>query len=257
MSWIAKACIVLGGLLALLALAWMVFLPAMVQHELRAVTGFNVHVSVLTANPFTGRVVARGFTATNPSTYPKPGFIEVREIRADMGLFSLAFSDRIRIEDLDVDISSIEIVRRHDGRSNAGDFMAAFTGPPQPVAPAPPIGKRTHYFVKTLHVRLDRLVVADFTGSKSYEKAYDLHIDKTYTNVIDSRQLLSPDIVKKLHSFGLHHDVSELLPGDFGRALAEAVGGAAHVESKLQEAVRKTGDAVKGMLDKLDQSPKP
>jgi hypothetical protein len=257
LSWIAKGCFVLGGILALVALAWMAFLPAAVEHELRTVTGFDVHVSSLSANPFTGRVVARGFTASNPATYPKPDFIEVRRMRAEMNLFSLAFSERIRINDLDLDVDRIELIRRHDGRSNAGDFMAAFIKPSEPSSQPTPLGKRTHYFVKTLHLRLDRLVVADYTGSKSYEKSYDLRIDQTYTDVIDSRQLLTPDVVKRIHSFGLHHEVSELLPGDFGRALADAVGGMAQVEAKVQETVIKTGDAVKGALDKLDQSPKP
>jgi hypothetical protein len=257
LSWIAKVCFVLAGILALVALAWMVFLPVVVEHELRTVTGFDIRVSMLTANPFTGRVVVRGFTATNPATYPKPDFIEVRELRAEMNLFSLTFSDRIRINDLDLDVDRIELIRRHDGRSNAGDFMAAFIKPAQPSPQPAPIGKRTHYFIKTLHLRLDRLVVADYTGSKSYEKSYDLRIDQTYTDVIDSRQLLTPDVVKRMHSFGLHHEVSELLPGDFGTALADAVGGAAQVEAKVQETVIKTGDAVKGALDKLDQSPKP
>jgi hypothetical protein len=257
MKWVARGCILLAGLLALLALAWMVFLPSVVEHELRALTGFNIRVTVLTANPFTGRVVARGFTATNPATYPKPGFIEVREVRADMSLFSLAFSDRILINDLDVNIDTVELVRRHDGKSNAVDFAAAFRGPELAASPAPPLGKRTHYFVRRLHLHLDRLVVDDYTGSKSYEKSYELRIDKTYADVIDSRQLLSPDVVKTLHSFGVHHEVSELLPGDFGRALADAVGGAAQVGAKVQDTLRKTGDAVKGVIDKLDQSPKP
>jgi hypothetical protein len=257
LSWLAKLVFILAGFLALLALAWMVFLPAVVEHELRAVTGFNVHVSVLTANPFTGRVVARGFSATNPDTYPKPDFIELREVRADLNPFSMASSDRIRINDLDLDIARIEIIRRHDGKSNAGDFMAAFIKPAPRALPPTAMGKRTHYFVKRLHVRLDRLVIADYTGSKSYEKAYDLRIDQTFTDVIDSRQLLTPDVVKRLHEFGLHHELSELLPGDFGRALADAVGGMAAVGAKVEDTVIKTGDAVKGVLDKLDQSPKP
>ncbi|HEY5079327.1 MAG TPA: hypothetical protein VII43_05750 [Opitutaceae bacterium] len=256
MSWIAKALLLLAGFLALLALAWMVFLPSVVEHELRELTGFNVKVAVLTANPFTGRVVARGFVATNPSTYPKPGFIEVRVVRVDLSLFSLAFSDRIVVDDLDVDIDTVELVRRHDGHANAIDFASAFTVPAA-ASPAPALGKRTHYLVRKLHLRLDRLIVEDYTGSKSYEKSYDLHIDQSYSNVIDSRQLLSPEVVKSLHKFGLHHEVSELLPGDFGRALADAVGGAAQLGAKLQDALRETGDAAKGLIDKLDQSKKP
>jgi hypothetical protein len=256
LSWIAKALLLLAGLLALVALAWMVFLPSVVEHELRELTGFNVKVAVLTANPFTGRVVARGFVATNPSTYPKPGFIELRQVRADLSVFSFAFSDRILVNDLDVDVDTVELVRRHDGHANAQDFAAAFTVPAA-ATPAPAIGKRTHYLVRKLHLRLDRLIIEDYTGSKSYEKTFDLHIDQSYSNVIDARQLLSPEVVKTLHGFGLHHEVSELLPGDFGKALADAVGGVAQVGAKVQDTVRKTGDAVKGLIDKLDQSQKP
>jgi hypothetical protein len=256
-NWIAKAALLLAGLLALVALAWMLLLPSVVEHELRELTGFDVKVAALAANPFTGHVFAKGFVAKNPPAYPKPGFIEVREVRADMSLFSLAFSERILVNDLDVDIDTVELVRRHDGRSNAVDFATAFTGPLAAPSPSTPLGKHTRYLVRRLHVRLDRLIVEDYTGSKSYEKTYDVRIDQRYTNVIDSRQLLSPDVVKTLHSFGLHHEVSELLPGDFGRALADAVGGAAQVGAKMQDTLRKTGDAVKGVIDKLDQSPKP
>ncbi len=257
MKLLAGAALLLAGLLALLALAWMLLLPSVVEHELRELTGFDVRLAALAANPFTGHVVAKGFVATNPSTYPKPGFIEVRVVRAEMSLFSLAFSERIAVDDLDVDIDTVELVRRHDGRANAVDFATAFTGPRAATPAAAPMGKHTRYLVRRLHVRLDRLIVEDYTGSKSYEKTYDLHIDERYANVIDSRQLLSADVVKTLHSFGLHHEVSELLPGDFGRALADAVGGAAQMGAKVQDTFRKTGDAMKGVIDKLDQSPKP
>jgi hypothetical protein len=257
LSLLAKAAVVLAGFLALLALAWMLFLPAVVQHELCAITGFNVRVAVVTANPFTGHVVVRGLSATNPPGYPRPGFAEVRSITADMDLFSRVTSDRIQIRNLDMDIDTIEVVRRHDGRSNAVDFAAAFRRPAEPAASKAPLGAQTHYRVKRLHLRLDRLIVADFTGSKSYEKTFDLKIDETFTNVVDARQLLSPDVVARLRAFGFHHDLSELLPGEFGTALADAVGGAGQIGAKVRDTVQKAGGALKGLVDKLDQSQKP
>ena len=44
------------------------------------------------------------------------------------------------------------------------DFAAAFTVPAAAAAPAPRLGKRTHYLVRKLHLRLDRLIVEDYTG---------------------------------------------------------------------------------------------
>jgi hypothetical protein len=249
-----KVCLSLGLLFALVSLAWMVFLPAIVQRELRESTGFDFRVSVLKVDPFTGQVFVRGLSARNPPGYPSPDFVELSELRADVNVFSWMFSDHVVINELDVDTEKIVIIRRHDGTSNAGDFMARFSRAGPAGAPAP---RSRDYFVRKLHIRLGELSVEDFTGSKSDKKVYKLDIDQSYTNVSDPKQLLVPEVVKTLHSFGLHHDVEQLLPGDFGRALAAAVGGFAQVGSALKGAVQKTGETLKGALDKLDQSPKP
>jgi hypothetical protein len=251
----ARAAIVSAGLIALVALSWMIFLPRIVQRELRVVTGFDFRVAVLTANPFTGRVTVRGLSARNPPEFPRPDFVELRELHADVNVFSW-FSDRVVVDELDVDTAKIVIIRQHDGTSNAGKFMAAFSRPPGEAGSAPQHSPRV-YFVKRLHIRLEELVVADYTGSKTDEKVYKLNIDQSYTDVSDPRQLLVPQVVKTLYSFGLHHDVAQLLPGEFGQALAVAVGGAAHVGTALKGVVQKTGDSLKGAIDKLDHSSKP
>jgi hypothetical protein len=249
-----KVCLSLGLLFALVSLAWMVFLPAIVQRELRESTGFDFRVSVLKADPFTGRVYVKGLYARNPPGYPSPDFVELRELRADVNVFSWMFSEHAVINELDVDVERIVIIRRHDGKSNAGDFMAAFGGGGSAAPRAP---RSRDYLVRKLHIRLGELSVEDFTGSRSDKKVYKLGIDQSYTNVSDPKQLLVPEVVGALHSFGLHHDVEQLLPGDFGSALALAVGGVAQVGSVLKGAVQKTGETLKGALDKLDQSPKP
>jgi hypothetical protein len=250
-----KICLALGILFALASLAWMVFLPRVVQRELRETTGFDFRVAVLKCDPFTGRVLVEGLSARNPSGYPSPDFIELRELRADVNVFSWMFSDHVVINDLDVDTERIVIIRRHDGRSNAGDLFAAFGGGGAPGAAAP--RKSRDYFVKRLHIRLGELAVEDYTGSKTDKRHYTLNIDHTYANVSDPKQLLVPEVVKTLHSFGLHHDVEQLLPGDFGRALAVGVGGVAEVGAVLRDAASKTGETLKGAIDKLDQSAKP
>ena len=248
MNRTAKGGLFLGGVVALVAIAWMVFLPAVVEHELRVVTGFDFRVAVLSANPFTGRVVVRGVAAINPPAYPTPDFVDLRELRADMEMFSWITSGRIVVDDLDLDILKITLVRLHDGTTNAGAFMAAFKRRGPLATPAVP-PKRTKYLVKRLHLRMEQLVVADYMGAKLDEKTYGLNIDQTYINVTGPRQLLVPQVISSLHAFGLRHDVARLLPGDFGSALAAAVGSAADVG-------KRTGEYIKGLLDKLEQSPK-
>jgi hypothetical protein len=260
LSGTAKALLLLGGLFALAALAWMAFLPAVVGGELRAATGFDVRIAVLAANPFTGRVVARGLAARNPPGYPSPDFVTVREVTADVNVFSWIFADRIVINELDVNAERVVIIRQRGGKSNAGEFIAAFSkggaAAPGGQAAGPQRGPG-RYLIRKLRIRLGQLVIADYSGSTPDQSSYDLNIDHTYTNVSSARQLLVPEVVRSLTSFGLRHDTAQLLPGDFGRALAEAVGGTADVEAKLKDAGQKAGKYLKGLFDKLEQSAKP
>jgi hypothetical protein len=247
-----KVCLAVGVFFAVASLAWMIFLPAIVRRELRETTGFDFRVAVLKADPFSGRVVVMGLSAMNPPSYPSPDFFELRELRADVNVFSWLFSDHVVINELDVDTEKIVLIRQHDGKSNAGDFMAAFSH-----GAAAPAAKHRDYLVRKLHIRLGELSVEDYTGSKTDKQDYKLNIDQSYTNVTNPKDLLVPQVVKTLHSFGLHHDVAELLPGEFGSALALAVGGVAQVGAELKNMAQKTGETLKGAIDKLDQSPKP
>jgi hypothetical protein len=257
-----KSVIVLGGGLALLALVWMIFLPRVVEHELRAITGFDFKVVVLTANPLTGRVVVQGLAVRNPSDFPKPEFILLRELNAQVELFALLSGKHV-VDRFDLSIDTIVLVRRHDGKTNAGAFLAAFS-PPKPAgpavserAPAPkPPAKTTPYLIKRLHLSLDKLVVADFSGEKEDEKTYNLRIDRIYNNVTSARQLLVPDVMETLRSFGLRHDITSLIPGDLGKVLAGAMGDAAQVGGGVKDAVKKAGQGLKGFFEKLEQTPK-
>jgi hypothetical protein len=249
----AKACLFLVGLFALAALAWMVFLPVVVERELRAVTGFEVRVTSLAANPFTGSVSAGGLMLANPPAYSVPDFVELRAFKAEINEFSWVFGDRLIIDELSIDASKIELVLERSGRSNAAEFAAAFSRGPAPASPsAPAPSKPFRYLVKSLHLKVDRLVVADYSGLNEVEKTYDLHLDQTFSNVSDPKQLLVPDVIRSLYSFGLNRNASQLLPGEFGKALGDAVGGAAQMGTKVKDAEQRAKNYVKGLLDKLE-----
>jgi hypothetical protein len=254
-----KSLIVLGGGVALLALAWMILLPRLVERELRSITGFDFKVVVLTANPLTGTVVVRGLSVRNPSDFPKPEFVLLRELSAQVELIPLLSGKHV-LDKFDLSIETIVLVRRHDGKTNAGAFMAAFS-PPKPAGaenppPAKVPAKTTPYLIKHLHLALDTLVVADFSGAKPEEKTYNVHINRIYNNVTSGRQLLVPDVMATLRSFGLRQDITSLIPGDMGKLLAGALGDAAQVSGGVKDAVKKAGQGLKGFFEKLEQTPK-
>jgi hypothetical protein len=252
-----KILIGLAALLAVVAISWVLFLPAVVEHDLRSITGFEFKVAVLRVDPFTGRVLVRGLSASNPSDFPRPDFVVLRELDTQVELFPLLSGKHV-IDNFLVNVETVELVRRHDGKTNAGVFAAAFSPPKSqnPSGPPPAPAPTTPYLVKHLHIILDQLVVADYTGAKPEVKTYALHIDRIYNNVTSARQLLVPDVMQTLRSFGLHHNIAGLLPGDFGKALATAVGDATAVGSGVENAVKKTGEGLKGFFEKLEQTPK-
>lgn len=247
-AWFAAALAILA---ALAAAWWAYFLPSIVERQLRAVTGFDVTVAVLRANPATGRVYVRGLSASNPRGYPSPTFIEIRQMSADVNAFSWFFGRRFVVNELDLDAERIDVIRQHDGRSNAAEFMAAFSRPAaEGSGEHRPLFRPRPYLVKSLRIRLAELDIEDYSGSNPYKKVYRLNIDQSYTNVSSAGQLLVPQVVHTLYSFGLRRDIAQLLPGDFGKALAGAIGGASAVGSDLTGALKKA-------IDKLEQRPKP
>jgi uncharacterized protein involved in outer membrane biogenesis len=251
-----KILIFFATLFAIAALAWMVFLPRIAERELRAATGFDVSVRVLSANPFTGRLVVKGLSARNPPGYPEPDFIDLESLDSTIDLFSVVTGGQVVIDSLDVNIAKLEIIRLHGGRSNIAE-CAAKVAPSSNAVPAKEKTAGRGYLIRTLHVRLGELVLQDYSGSVPEKKVYPLNIIHTYANVTDSRQLLVPDVVNTLYKFGLHHDLARLLPGEFGEALAAAVDGVGQVGSKVKDTARKAGDFLKGLVDKLEQSQKP
>ncbi len=256
MSRTASGLFILLGVLALVALAWMAFLPSLVEHELSSRTGFDVRIQSLAANPFTGRLAVHGLVARNPPGYPAPDFVEVRGIAARADLLESATSGRIVLEDLDLDVAKVELVRRRDGPSNADSFSRGLSGPP---APAGSASTSRGFLIRSLHVRLDRLVIADADGARVSEHDYPLRIDQRYRNVTDTRQLLLPGMVSYLYSEGVRGSViASLLPDDFGAALSGALGARGdELKAGLKQAQKKARDFFRGALDKLEQTAKP
>jgi hypothetical protein len=118
-SWLVKIGIFFGGLFALVALAWMVFLPRLAERGLRAATGFDVKVQVLSANPFTGHLLVKGLTAKNPPGYPAPDFVDLRGLEADADMFTLLPGKTLTFESIDLDVAKLDIIRE-TGRIRAG-----------------------------------------------------------------------------------------------------------------------------------------
>jgi hypothetical protein len=248
-----KLLVGLAVLFAAGALAWMLFLPAVVTAQLRSRTGFDATVQSLAVNPFTGRVELRGLLITNPPTFPEHEFIELRGFSANAEVFSL-LSDRPVFTSLVVDVASVTLVVRPDGQTNATAFQhhLASDGDGVPRPPSPP----QKFLIRHLTLRADRLLIVDHTNSLPVSHEYHLGLNQNYTDVTDLRQLLSPTALQSLAPVGLA--LKGLVPGELGDAIGDAVKGAGKAGTGFFKTVgHKAGEKVKGFFDALEESRKP
>ncbi len=260
--FIAVAC-------ALFALAWMLLLPEFVLRQIRTRTGFAATVASLSCNPFTGRLTIRGLVLTNPPGYSTGDFVQLREFRADGDLLSL-FSERVVLDELVLDVRRLALVRRADGLSNAelfeenlGLITKAAPGTRATLgestsrnAPPPPPPRK--FLIRKLALRFDQLLIADDSPTKPALQEYKLAVDQHYENVTEAKQVLVPEVLRRVAAENLGPALGRLVPGDFGRALGDTARGAAKSgEAMLKDAGTQTTDFLKGLREKLEEKKKP
>ena len=120
--------VIFGGVLTA---AWIYFLPAILTSTLQKRTGFGVKVTELRFNPFTAKVDLTGFVITNPDSFQRRDFIEVRSFNANARMKTL-FSDRPEFDYAWIEVAQVAFVRNSDGVLNTELFGDRLN--PQPSA---------------------------------------------------------------------------------------------------------------------------
>lgn len=236
----------LAILFACLAVAWMILLPFAVTRLVQERTGFGIEIQTLYANPFTAKLEARGLVVSNPPAFPRKDFIEAREFRVDAQLFSL-FGQRPVIDDLVVNVAVVTLVKDQRGLINTRVFQEGLAGrPPEssPQSPSPPAAAPTRKFlIRHLQLRLDRLVIADYSRGNPDVRELPLNFSHTYENVTSAKQLAAP-----------FAEIFAPVAGAISGVLPEADAALRAAGSRVKETGRKTGEAMKGLFDTLEKT---
>jgi uncharacterized protein involved in outer membrane biogenesis len=237
-----KLTVVLAILFAALALAWMIFLPLAVVKIVRRQTGCDARIQALYLNPFTAALEVRGLVITNPPSFPAKDFVEIRELRADARLASL-FSRRWEIDDAALDVALVAVVRDQHGVVNVRLWQRGLAGTAldRPAATPAPEPARA-FLIRRLEVRIDRLIVADYSQRTPVVREINLNFHHTYENVTSVQQLAAPlaDV-----SVNLSRALEGVMP-EVGTALRRA-------GDTLKATGRKAGEAVKSFLETLEK----
>jgi hypothetical protein len=231
----------LAILFACLAVAWMILLPFAVTRFVQERTGFGIEIQSLYANPFTANLELRGLVITNPPAFPRKDFVDVREFRAGARLFSL-FGHRPVIDYIVVNMTGITLVKDQRGLINTKVFQEGLAGP-SPHPPPPAAAPAREFLIKRLQVRLDRLVIADYSRRKPDVREFTLNFSHTYENVTSAKQLAAP-----------FADIFAPVAGAIGGILPETDAALRAAGGRVKETGRKTGEAVKGLFDALEKT---
>ena len=238
-------------LAAFSAVAWMLFLPAFVTHQIRVRTGFDATMAQLACNPFTGTIEVKDFVLTNPPTFPVREFVHLKRFSAKAGGLSLTSSPLV-FETMDVELDNATLVKRSDGMSNSAAFernLAEFAHEPARALNDAPARS---YLVKKLRVRVSQLTVVDYVRREERKRVYRLNLDQTYIDVTNLHQLAEPKTLAVLEPVALV--ARDLLPSGLRSAVEDALKPAATL---VQGRAREAASQAKGFFDALEESKKP
>jgi hypothetical protein len=257
--------------------AWIFFLPPILTSTLEKRTGFSVKVSKLAIDPFRNRVDFSGLVITNPGSFPRPEFVEVRSFHARAQLDTF-FTDRLVIDDGEIDVAQVALIRNSAGTINAALFSERLlnarkpkgkpkppqdpkagtpgqpkTPPPSPKpVPVDPNAPEKSFLIKRLVVRFEKMVVEDHTGTRPVSREYTLNFTHTYENIINTDQFVVGPFMKGFTAVG--SAITGLIPGDMSKTLGEATKSGTEL---FREATKKTGDPFRAFMQTLEETNKP
>lgn len=264
----SKVLVFLLVLAATFALAWVLLLPSMVTGVIRKRTGFNASVASLYANPFTASVNIHQLKIDNPDTFPQPDFVVVNQFRTAVEPNSI-FSDRVVVKDALFDVALIAVVKNAAGQTNVEVFKTGVLGakPEKPEAkpepgqkpepkPAPAQKKAPKQFlIQHLVVKLDKIILADYSGSKPQVREIPVNINRTFTDVTDLKQISGP-LLADLSVAGIGKFAGDVLGLVIPAPLLESLGVVAKgTGGILQETGKTTTNFIKGLFDSLEEKP--
>ncbi|MDD3180220.1 MAG: hypothetical protein PHQ04_07685 [Opitutaceae bacterium] len=237
---------ILKGLLSLLALmplllvlAWVFLLPAMVASAIRSRTGFGIMIDRLSANPLTARVELHGLILRNPDGYPVEDFVEVRQFKAGVELYSL-LGDRLVADEVMLDVPKLTLVRNEQNQLNALEFRDGLLGKEEP-AGRQDTGPEKKFLIRHLMLKFDKLVYADHSGKTPSVREYNLRLDRDLHNVTNPWQIFIP-----LAGGG----GASYATGDIFKTSRDTLNAVADI---LRGSGKKTGETLRGVFELLEE----
>jgi len=120
-------------------------------------------------------------------------------------------------------------------------------------APEQPVEKPMKFLIRRLDVRLEKVIVADYSSATPKVQEFDRKLYYTFNDVSDPKQLLAPFALKSLESVGAA--IKGLIPGEIGKAVGAVT--KTGEDQLLKKSDNPAQDPLKTVVEKLEETPKP
>jgi uncharacterized protein involved in outer membrane biogenesis len=251
------------ALVVTFAFMCMLLLPSILTGLIKKRTGFNATIQSLYVNPFTASVHLRQFNIDNPDSFPRTDFVSINEFNTAVEPTSF-FHDRIVVRDALFDVAFVAMVKNDQGQTNIDVFKAGLH-PPSPdqkndaTKPAAEPANKTppkQFLIRHLVVKLDKIILADYSGSTPSVREIHLKIDRTFTDVTDLKQITVP-LIADLSVAGVGDLTNILLGLIMPASLLDSLGVVTKdTGSVLKGTGEKAKNLFKGLFDSLEETPK-
>ncbi len=199
-----------------------------------------MQVDQLSVNLFTANIAIQRLVLKNPAGWPVEQIVELREFRVDVN-FSSLLGQRFTTDEMVLDVARVTLMKDPRGALNVLAFQEALTGNAA-AGPARPATTSLGFLIKHLVLKIDLLDYADFSGPQPSVKEYNLNLSRDLREVDNGAKILS--------SFS--GSTLGLVTNAMGGLLKNQPDLLRELASPLQEASKKAGKKLNGLLDSLD-----
>lgn len=229
---------------------------------IKLATGLNAQAAGMQVGIFKPIVGIQGLKIMNPSGYPDPVMVSLKEFFIDYDLKSF-IGGKPHLRKLKLDLEEVTIVKREDNQVNIQQIKALQQKPRQPAKPgeAKPAGKPPEIKIDSLDLKIGKVIFKDYTRQPASEKVFDLGISEQHENIGDLNAVAGMIVLKIMAKTGLaaitNIDVADLQANvddalAFSQqAAAQVLSGAQQVTGELGNTGKQAAGAAKDAADSL------
>ena len=169
---------------------------AAVQGVFKKLTGLDLKIGSLNLGLMAGRLESHGIELKNPAGFADPVMVNMPTLLVDLEPASL-FSGRVHLEEVQLDLRELLIVKNKDGKLNLDYLKPAGSEKASSEKPAKP-AKAPQIHIDQLRLKIGKVIYKDYSkGGNPSVQEFSLNLDESYSNISNINALV-PLIMSKV-----------------------------------------------------------